>query len=283
MLPMIDASIDRVLEVDDAPRMDELGTVESVPDAAIRMEHVTFSYPSSGNASVRPAIKDVLLSIPACTSCAIVGPSGSGKTTLVNLMARFWDVDSGCVTVGGVDVREWKLDSLMERFSMVFQDVYLFNDTVENNIRFGKPGATHDEVVEAARRARCHEFIEQLPQGYDTVLGEGGATVSGGEKQRISIARALLKDASVVLLDEATASVDPENEQELQAAIEELTSEKTVVMIAHRLKTVRNADQIIVMNEGEIVQRGTHDELMREGGLYRRFVEGRSQAIGWRL
>ena len=284
MLPMIDASIDRVLEVDDAPRMDELGTVESVPDAAIRMEHVTFSYPSSGNASVRPAIKDVLLSIPACTSCAIVGPSGSGKTTLVNLMARFWDVDSGCVTVGGVDVREWKLDSLMERFSMVFQDVYLFNDTVENNIRFGKPGATHDEVVEAGLDGLgAMSSSSSCRKADDTVLGEGGATVSGGEKQRISIARALLKDASVVLLDEATASVDPENEQELQAAIEELTSEKTVVMIAHRLKTVRNADQIIVMNEGEIVQRGTHDQLMREGGLYRRFVEGRSQAIGWRL
>ena len=166
---------------------------------------------------------------------------------------------------------------------MVFQDVYLFNDTVENNIRFGKPDATHEEVVDAARRARCHEFIEQLPQGYETVLGEGGATVSGGEKQRISIARALLKDAPVILLDEATASVDPENEQELQAAIEELTAEKTVVMIAHRLKTVRNADQIVVMDEGRIAQRGTHEELMREGGLYRRFVEGRSQAIGWRL
>lgn len=283
MLPMVDASIDRVLEVDDAPRMDEQGTVEDAPDAAINVEHATFAYPSSENAHERPVIRDVSLSIPARTSCAIVGPSGSGKTTLVNLMARFWDVSSGSVTVGGTDVREWKLDSLMERFSMVFQDVYLFNDTVENNICFGKPDATHEEVVDAARRARCHEFIEQLPQGYETMLGEGGATVSGGEKQRISIARALLKDAPVILLDEATASVDPENEQELQAAIEELTAEKTVVMIAHRLTTVRNADQIVVMDEGRIAQRGTHEELMREGGLYRRFVEGRSQAIGWRL
>lgn len=283
MLPMVDASIDRVLEVDDAPRMDERGTVEDAPDTAINVEHATFAYPSSENAPERPVICDVSLSIPARTSCAIVGPSGSGKTTLVNLMARFWDVSSGRVTVGGVDVREWKLDSLMERFSMVFQDVYLFNDTVENNIRFGKPDATHEEVVDAARRARCHEFIEQLPQGYKTMLGEGGATLSGGEKQRISIARALLKDAPVILLDEATASVDPENEQELQTAIEELTAEKTVVMIAHRLTTVRNADQIVVMDEGRIAQRGTHEELMREGGLYRRFVEGRSQAIGWRL
>lgn len=283
MLPMVDASIDRVFEVDDAPRMDEQGTVEGTPDAAVNVEHATFAYPSSESAPERPVIRDVSLSIPARTSCAIVGPSGSGKTTLVNLMARFWDVSSGRVTVGGVDVRGWKLDSLMERFSMVFQDVYLFNDTVENNIRFGKPDATHEEVVDAARRARCHDFIEKLPQGYETVLGEGGATVSGGEKQRISIARALLKDAPVILLDEATASVDPENEQELQAAIEELTAEKTVVMIAHRLTTVRNADQIVVMDEGRIAQRGTHEELMREGGLYRRFVEGRSQAIGWRL
>ena len=283
MLPMVDASIDRVLEVDDAPRMDEQGTVEDAPDTTINVEHATFAYPSSENVAERSVIRDVSLSIPARTSCAIVGPSGSGKTTLVNLMARFWDVSSGRVTVGGVDVREWKLDSLMERFSMVFQDVYLFNDTVENNIRFGKPDATHEEVVDAARRARCHEFIEQLPQGYETVLGEGGATVSGGEKQRISIARALLKNAPVILLDEATASVDPENEQELQAAIEELTAEKTVVMIAHRLTTVRNADQIVVMDEGRIAQRGTHEALMREGGLYRRFVEGKAQAIGWRL
>lgn len=283
ILPMVDASIDRVLEVDSAPRIDERGTVEDAHDTAINMKHVTFSYPSSENTPERPVISDVSLSIPPRTSCAIVGPSGSGKTTLMKLMTRFWDVSSGCVTVGGIDVREWKFDSLMERFSMVFQDVYLFNDTVENNIRFGKPGATHEEVVDAARRARCHEFIERLPQGYDTILGEGGATVSGGEKQRISIARALLKDAPVILLDEATANVDPENEWELQDAIEELTSKKTVVMIAHRLKTVRNADQIIVMDDGKIVQRGTHEELIQVDGLYRRFVEGRSQAIGWRL
>ncbi len=292
MLPMVDASIDRVLEVDEAPRMDDRGSVDAASDAAadaIRMEHVSFSYGEDADGkgadetSGAPVINDVSLSIPARTSCAIVGPSGSGKTTLVNLMARFWDVSAGSVSVGGTDVRDWDLDALMAQFSMVFQNVYLFNDTIENNIRFGRPDATREEVIDAARRARCHEFVCALPHGYDTVLGEGGATVSGGEKQRISIARALLKDAPVILLDEATANVDPENEAELQAAIEALTAEKTVVMIAHRLKTVRHADQIVVLDAGRIVQRGTHDELMREGGLYRRFVEGRSRAIGWRL
>lgn len=287
MLPMVDASIDRVLEVDEAPRMDERGTIDAAADAAadaIHMEHVSFSYEKGEDGtSGAPVIDDVSLSIPACTSCAIVGPSGSGKTTLVNLMARFWDVSAGSVSVKGADVRTWKLDALMSQISMVFQNVYLFNDTIENNIRFGRPHATREEVIDAARRARCHEFICALPQGYDTVLGEGGATVSGGEKQRISIARALLKDAPMVLLDEATANVDPENEAELQAAIEALTAEKTVVMIAHRLKTVRHADQIVVLDAGRIVQRGTHDKLMCEDGLYRRFVEGRSRAIGWRL
>ena len=232
---------------------------------------------------MRTVIDDVSLSIPERTSCAIVGPSGSGKTTLVNLMARFWDVDAGTVSLGGEDVRDWKLDELMAHFAMVFQDVYLFNDTIENNIKFGRPDATHEQVVAAARAARCHDFVEALPEGYATMLGEGGATVSGGEKQRISIARALLKDAPIVLLDEATANVDPENEDELQAAIEELTRRKTVVMIAHRLKTVRHADQILVLDGGRIVQRGTHDELMAEGGIYEDFVRMREKALGWKV
>ena len=171
----------------------------------------------------------------------------------------------------------------MAHFAMVFQDVYLFNDTIENNIKFGRPDATHEQVVAAARAARCHDFVEALPEGYATMLGEGGATVSGGEKQRISIARALLKDAPIVLLDEATANVDPENEDELQAAIEELTRRKTVVMIAHRLKTVRHADQILVLDGGRIVQRGTHDELMAEGGIYEDFVRMREKALGWKV
>lgn len=277
MLPMVDASIARVEEVDSTPYMDEGTAVSVASSCAIELDRVSFSYGD------RTVIDDVSLAIPECTSCAIVGPSGSGKTTLVNLMARFWDVDAGRVSLGGSDVRDWTFDALMANFSMVFQDVYLFNDTIENNIRFGRPDATHEEVVEAARAAQCHDFIAALPQGYATMLGEGGATISGGEKQRISIARALLKDAPIVFLDEATANVDPENEAELQAAIEALTAEKTVVMIAHRLKTVRNADQILVVDKGRIVQRGTHDELMAEGGIYEDFVRMREKAIGWKI
>ena len=194
----------------------------------------------------------------------MVGPSGGGKTTLCNLIARFWDVDGGQITIGGHDVRAYKLDSLMKNISMVFQNVYLFQDTIENNIKFGKPDATHAQVVEAAKKACCHEFIMSLPDGYDTVIGEGGGTLSGGEKQRISIARAILKDAPIIILDEATASVDPENEVELQAAIDALTHDKTIVMIAHRLKTVRHAEQILVLSGGKIVQRGTHEQLLQE-------------------
>lgn len=281
MLPTIDMAIDRVEEVNSSPYMDSRGEVESALNNDVVFDHVSFSYGKGADA--RRIIDDVSLSIPTRSTCAIVGPSGSGKTTLVNLMARFWDVGDGKVTLGGQDVRDWKFDALMSHFSMVFQNVYLFNDTIENNIRFGKSEATHEEVVAAARRARCHDFIEALPDGYDTVVGEGGATVSGGERQRISIARALLKDAPIILLDEATANVDPENEAELQAAIEELTREKTVVMIAHRLKTVRNADQIIVLDRGSIVQRGTHADLMAQGGLYRNFVRTRERALGWKM
>lgn len=279
MLPMVDASIDRINEVGDTPLMDERGTVERAPqpEAGIELAGVSFGY---GDA---PVIRDVSVSIPARTCCAIVGPSGSGKTTLVNLMARFWDVDGGSVRVGGADVRDWRLDALMSNFAMVFQDVYLFNDTVENNIKFGRPDATHEEVVAAARAACCHDFIEAMERGYDTMLGEGGATVSGGERQRLSIARALLKDAPIVLLDEATANVDPENEAELQRAIEALTASKTVVMIAHRLKTVRHADQIVVLDAGAVVQRGTHEQLIGQEGIYRAFVHGREHALEWRL
>ena len=226
---------------------------------------------------------DDTLTVPSGSITAVVGPSGGGKTTLCNLIARFWDVQSGKITVGGYDVREYKLDSLMKNISMVFQSVYLFNDTVENNIKFGRPDATHEQVVAAARAACCHDFIMALPDGYDTVLGEGGGSLSGGEKQRISIARAMLKDAPIVILDEATASVDPENEAELQAAISALTRGKTLIMIAHRLNTVRNADQILVLSGGHIVQRGTHQELMAQGGLYADFVGVRQEALRWKL
>ena len=198
-------------------------------------------------------------------------------------MARFYDVDSGAVRVGGHDVREFTVDSLLRNFSMVFQDVYLFNDTLEANIAFGTAGATHEQVVEAAKRARCHDFISALPNGYDTIVGEGGASLSGGERQRISIARALLKDAPIVVLDEATASIDPENEQLIQQALTELTREKTVVVIAHRLATIEHADQILVVEDGTVVQRGTHEELLAQESVYRRFVEARAEAEGWKI
>ena len=213
----------------------------------------------------------------------ITGDTGAGKTTMCNLIARFWDVNAGKITIGGTDIRDFKLDSLMKNISMVFQSVYLFNDTVENNIKFGCPDATHEQVVAAAKAACCHDFISALPNGYDTVIGEGGSTLSGGEKQRISIARAMLKNAPIVILDEATASVDPENEHLIQQALSALTKGKTILTIAHRLATIQSADQILVVEDGRIVQRGTHDELMAQGGLYRRFIEIREQAEGWRL
>ena len=242
----------------------------------IELSHISFSYDR------RRIIDDVSLSIPQKTTTAIVGPSG-GKSTLCNLIARFWDVDSGEITLGGVNVKDYSMNSLMENFAFVFQTVYLFADTIENNIKFGRQNASHEEVVEAAKKACCHDFIMKLPDGYDTVIGEGGASLSGGEKQRISIARAIMKDAPVIILDEATANVDPENEKELVDAVDALTKEKMIIMIAHRLKTVRHADQIAVVDKGRIVQRGTHEQLMAQEGIYRRFVAARSQAVSWRL
>ena len=259
------------------PPMDEGAGVEKADAFDIEVSDVTFGYDD------RRVLDGVSLSIPAGSSCAIVGPSGSGKTTLVRLIERFWDVDSGTVTLGGRDVRDYKVDSLLQNFSTVFQGVFLFDDTIENNIKFGSPEATHDQVVDAARRACCEEFIQALPDGYDTRLGESGSSLSGGERQRLSIARAILKDAPIVVLDEATANVDPENELELQHAISELTKSKTVIMIAHRLKTVRNADQILVLDKGRIVQRGTHESLMAEGGLYADFVNMREKTVGWKI
>ena len=274
----IEGELDRIDEVCAIPRQDSTDRPLACEGFGLAMENVSFSYGGG-----RRVIDGVTLSIPEGTTCALVGPSGSGKTTLVNLLARFWDVDEGRVTIGGVDVREGTAESLLSLISMVFQNVYLFNDTVENNIRFGRPDASREEVVAAAKRARCHDFIMGLPQGYDTVLEEGGASLSGGERQRVSIARAIMKDAPIVILDEATSSVDPENEHLLMAAIAELTRGKTLVTIAHRLNTVRDADQIIVVDGGRIVQRGTHEELMREQGIYRRFIEVRREAAGWQL
>jgi ATP-binding cassette subfamily B protein len=277
LLRSIDLSMDRVEEINRTPVMDEKGREVVPADHTIRGEHVSFSYDK------RKIIDDVSFTIPQGTTTAIIGPSGGGKTTLCNLIARFWDVDAGSITLGGVDVRDYTLDSLLQNFSMVFQKVYLFNDTILNNIKFGNPDATLDEVRAAAGKACCDDFIMALPDGYDTVIGEGGATISGGERQRIAIARAILKDAPIVILDEATANVDPENESRLQEAIAELTKNKTILMIAHRLKTVRHADQILVLDGGKIVQRGRHEELMAQGGLYADFVGMREQSIGWKL
>ena len=276
-LQMLGASMDKANSIDDTPVMDIDGAELTPADTSVEFQDVSFAYGD------RTILDHVSLTVPSGSITAVVGPSGGGKTTLCNLIARFWDVQSGKITVGGYDVREYKLDSLMKNISMVFQSVYLFNDTVENNIKFGRPDATHEQVVAAARAACCHDFIMALPDGYDTVLGEGGGSLSGGEKHRISIARAMLKDAPIVILDEATASVDPENEAELQAAISALTRGKTLIMIAHRLNTVRNANQILVLSGGHIVQRGTHQELMAQGGLYADFVGVRQEALRWKL
>lgn len=274
---LVDASLDRMEKIMAIPSLDENGSNLSPVQHDIEVRHVSFGY------GEKEVLHDVSFTVPEGSSCAIVGPSGSGKTTLCSLLARFWDVNSGQILLGGHDVRTYTSDSLLRNFSIVFQNVYLFEDTIENNIRFGKADATREEIIEAAKKACCHNFIMALPDGYGTKIGEGGASLSGGEKQRISIARAILKDARIIILDEATASVDPENELDLQKAIFELTRGKTLLMIAHRLSTVRSADQILVLDKGKIVQRGTHTELLTQDGLYRHFVNIRQQALGWRL
>ena len=277
LLRVVDTCVNQASDILNLPAMDISGA-EITPDHCdLHAENIRFSY------GEKPIICGITLDIPERTTTAIVGPSGGGKTTLCHLLSRFWDVDAGTVTLGGHDVREYDMDSLMQNFSFVFQNVYLFHDTIADNIRFGQPDAPIEKVVEAAKKARCHDFIMKLPQGYETVIGETGGTLSGGERQRLSIARAMMKNAPIIILDEATANVDPENEKELTEAIAELTQEKTVIMIAHRLKTVRHADQILVVDKGQIVQRGTHEELMAQDGIYRNFIRGREKAVGWKL
>lgn len=277
LLRVVDLSVNQANEILNLPAMDIEGVDEQPASFDLKAEHIDFAY------GEKKIIRDVSLEIPQNTTTAIVGPSGSGKTTLCHLLSRFWDVDSGIVTLGGRNIKEYSMDTLMQNFSFVFQSVYLFKDTIANNIRFGQPDAPMDKVIAAAKKARCHDFIMALPEGYNTVIGESGGSLSGGERQRLSIARAIMKDSPIIILDEATANVDPENEQELLYAIEELTKEKTIIMIAHRLKTVQNADQILVIDEGKIVQKGTHQELISENGIYQRFVNQRELAVSWKL
>lgn len=239
--------------------------------------NVTFSYGEN------EVLHNISTTIKPQSFTAVIGPSGSGKTTLCQLIPRFRDVTAGNVRIGGADIRHMEMEELMKKVSMVFQKVYLFEDTILNNIRFGKPDATLEEVREAAKAARCDDFIMALPNGYDTMVEEGGSNLSGGEKQRISIARAMLKDAPIVILDEATSALDAENEHEILAAIDELTHNKTVIMIAHRIQSVQKADHIIAVDRGRIVQEGTHEELIQKKGLYADFIAARTEAVGWKL
>ena len=277
LLRTIDISISKANAILNLPAMDIDGADVQPKNHDIEAASIDFAYEK------RKIIDNISLKIPEHTTTAIVGPSGGGKTTLCLLLSRFWDADSGAVTLGGTNVKDYSMESLMKNYSFVFQHVYLFHDTIANNIRFGEPDAPMERVIDAAKKACCHEFISALPNGYDTVIGERGASLSGGERQRISIARAIMKNSPVIILDEATANVDPENEQELMAAIKELTKEKTVIMIAHRLKTVRNADQIIVIDKGCIAEQGKHEELVKKGGIYARFIDSRKQAVSWKL
>ena len=281
LLRVIDIGVQKAQAILDIPTMNIDGKQEAAvakkAPLDISATDISFAYEK------RKIIDGVSLQIPERSKIAIVGPSGGGKTTLCHLLSRFWDVDKGSVALGGVDVRDWSMDDLMANFSFVFQNVYLFHDTIANNIRFGQPDAPMKKVIAAAKKACCHDFISALPNGYDTVIGEAGASLSGGEKQRISIARAIMKDAPIIILDEATANVDPENERDLMAAVSELTKEKTVIMIAHRLKTVRDADQIVVIDNGKIAEQGKHKTLAKSGGIYARFIDSRKQAVSWKI
>ena len=265
----------RILSLMNEPEMK--GGRQSPVDGDIRFEHVSFAYQD------KEVLHDINVILPKNSLTALVGPSGSGKSTVMKLCARFYDPQKGRIFFNDVPMDETDPESLMSHISMVFQDVYLFQDTLRNNIRFGKTDATEEEIIAAAKKACCHDFIMRLPQGYDTMVGEGGCTLSGGEKQRISIARAILKDAPIILLDEATASLDPENEVEVQKAIDTLIKGRTVIAIAHRLKTIQNADRIIVLDNGEIREEGTHDELIRKEGLYAHLWNIQENSSGWKL
>ena len=277
-LTVMNSCMDRIEEVFAEAELSDKGTAH-IPARSggpeVEFRNVSFAY------GEKETLHDISFRLEKNQMAALVGPSGGGKSTIASLLARFWDVKSGQVLVRGVDIRTVPLSELMDHISMVFQRVYLFQDTIYNNIAMGRPDASREEVMEAARKARCHDFIMSLPDGYDTVVGEGGESLSGGEKQRISIARCILKDAPIVILDEATASVDADNESYIQQAISELCKGKTLLVIAHRLNTIRHANQIFVVAEGQIVQRGVHEALMREEGIYRKFVSVRENSQGW--
>lgn len=277
VLAVVDAAMNKLEDLEQTAYIDQNGSDIKLTNYDIQFRNVSFGY------NQRTVVHDLSFTIPQNTTTAIVGPSGSGKSTLCSLIARFYDVNSGSVAIGGHNVREFTCDSLLKNISMVFQNVYLFRDTIKNNIKFGSPGASDKQIIEASKAACCHDFIMALPDGYDTVVGEGGSTLSGGEKQRISIARAMLKDAPVVILDEATASIDPENEHLIQEALSALTHGKTIITIAHRLATIENADQILVIDQGTAVQRGTHKDLIAQKGIYQEFIKIREQAEGWQI
>lgn len=274
----MDETINRIEEISKFPMIDERGKDIELKNFDIEFSHVSFSYDNKID-----VIKDISFTIPQNTMTAIIGSSGSGKTTVARLIARFWDVQKGSIQIGGTDVKSMTCDSLLKNISIVFQNVYLFNDTIAANIRYGKPDATQKEIEAAAKKACCHEFIMSLPQGYDTLVGENGSHLSGGEKQRISIARAILKNAPIVLLDEATSSIDPDNEVFIQQALNELVRDKTLIVIAHRLTTIKDADQIIVMDNGIITEKGTHKQLLENGRQYARFWEIGQKAGRWKL
>ncbi len=276
LLRNIETCVTKGEEILKSPQMQLDGEKNDPVNHDIVLNNVSFSY------GKKKIIDDVSFRIPEKTTTALVGPSGGGKSTITKLIARFFDVDSGSITLGGKNIKDYNYDTLMKNFSFVFQNVYLFKDTIANNIRFGTPEASMDLVIAAAKKAKCHDFIMALPNGYETIIGDD-VNLSGGERQRISIARAMMKDASIIVLDEATANVDPENEKDLVDAINELTKDKTIIMIAHRLKTVENADQILVIENGKISECGKHSELINKEGTYKRFIESREKAISWKI
>ena len=283
VLSVINNAFDKMEMFSDTNLLDADGEDIKPESYDIAFKNVDFSYSNAVSTENRKVLKNVSFDIPQGSTTAIVGPSGSGKTTICNLIARFYDVTEGSITLGGIDLKKYSLDSLLTNISMVFQNVYLFNDTVRANICFGRENVSEDEMIEAAKKARCHDFIMELPDGYDTVIGEGGGTLSGGQKQRISIARAILKDSPIIILDESTASIDPENEHLIQGALTELSKGKTVIIIAHRLATIEAADQILVVDEGNIVERGKHEDLIGLGGKYAGFVRIRQEAENWQI